>query len=223
MALQGHQGVMGLRESDLYAPVKALLEGQGYTVKGEIGALDVMALRGAEPPVIVELKVSFTLGLVHQGVARQGLSDHVYLAVPPAKHATNKRNAALCRRLGLGLILVRPADGQVTVLCDPAPYRPRSFPKRTARLLRDFARLEGDPNTGGGTRRGLVTAYRQDAQRIAAALEGGPLTCAAIRAASGVDRATSILSANHYGWFMRVSRGVYGLSTVGQARNTTAA
>ncbi|WP_124110793.1 DUF2161 domain-containing phosphodiesterase [Palleronia sp. THAF1] len=211
---------MGLRESDLYAPVKALLEGQGYVVKGEIGALDVMAVRGDEPPVIVELKVSFTLGLVHQGVARQGLSDHVYLAVPPGKHATNKRNTGLCRRLGLGLIFVRPADGHVIVACDPAPYSPRTFPKRTARLLREFARLEGDPNVGGGTRQGLMTAYRQDAQRIADALEDGPLKCATIRKASGVDRATPILADNHYGWFERVSRGVYELSPNGKARHS---
>ncbi len=30
----------GLRETDLYPPVKLLLEGQGYEVKGEIGAAD---------------------------------------------------------------------------------------------------------------------------------------------------------------------------------------
>ena len=43
-------------ESDLYAPVKALLEGQGYVVKGEVRGCDVVAVRGREPPVIVELK-----------------------------------------------------------------------------------------------------------------------------------------------------------------------
>jgi hypothetical protein len=30
-------------ESDLYAPVKALLEGQGYVVKGEVRGCDVVA------------------------------------------------------------------------------------------------------------------------------------------------------------------------------------
>ncbi len=29
-------------ESDLYAPVKALLEGQGYVVKGEVRGCDVV-------------------------------------------------------------------------------------------------------------------------------------------------------------------------------------
>lgn len=36
------------REQDLYAPVKALLEAQGYEVKGEVGAADVVAIRGGE-------------------------------------------------------------------------------------------------------------------------------------------------------------------------------
>ncbi len=31
-------------ESDLYAPVKALLEGQGYVVKGEVRGCDVVAV-----------------------------------------------------------------------------------------------------------------------------------------------------------------------------------
>ena len=48
------------REQDLYAPVKALLEAQGYEVKGEVGAADVVAIRGGEAPVVVELKLRFS-------------------------------------------------------------------------------------------------------------------------------------------------------------------
>ena len=33
-----------MREQDLYAPVKALLTRQGYEVKGEVGAADVVAV-----------------------------------------------------------------------------------------------------------------------------------------------------------------------------------
>ena len=44
------------KEEDLYAPVKALLETQGYEVKGEVGAVDVMGLRPDDDvPVLVEL------------------------------------------------------------------------------------------------------------------------------------------------------------------------
>ena len=53
-----------MRETELYPPVKAFLEGQGYAVKGEVEACDLVAVRGDQAPVIVELKTSFTLGLV---------------------------------------------------------------------------------------------------------------------------------------------------------------
>ena len=43
-------------EADLYGPIKRFLEAQGYEVKGEIGPCDVMAVRGDEGPVVVELK-----------------------------------------------------------------------------------------------------------------------------------------------------------------------
>ncbi len=111
-------------EQDLYAPVKTLLEGQGYTVKGEVGAAAVVAVRGDEPPVVVELKLRFSLALFHQAVARLSLTDLVYLAVPRPTGKTARRalkdNLALCRRLGLGLITVRE-DGRAEVHCDPGP------------------------------------------------------------------------------------------------------
>ncbi|HYD31748.1 MAG TPA: hypothetical protein VEB64_12975, partial [Azospirillaceae bacterium] len=55
-------------ESELYAPIKSFLENQGYTVRGEVAACDLVAVRGDEPPVIVELKLKFSLPLVLQGV-----------------------------------------------------------------------------------------------------------------------------------------------------------
>src|ERR1700685_4266114 len=105
-------------ESDLYGPVKAFLEGQGYGVKGEVLGCDVVAVRGKEPPVIVELKQTFGIGLVLQGVNRLAISDTIYLAVGawPKKMRDVKK---LCRRLGFGLMVVASerADGVV----GPAP------------------------------------------------------------------------------------------------------
>ena len=58
----------------------------GYAVKGEIGACDLVAVRGPdEPPLVVELKLAVTLSLVLQGVDRLALTDLVYLAVPAAR------------------------------------------------------------------------------------------------------------------------------------------
>jgi hypothetical protein len=106
-----------------------LLEGQGYEVKGEIGAADVVAVRGDEDPVVVELKTGFSLSLFHQAIERQAITDiglHRGAArfrprLPKALGA----NKSLCRRLGLGLITVRLKDGLVEVHADPAPYKPR--------------------------------------------------------------------------------------------------
>jgi hypothetical protein len=208
-------------EQDLYPPVKALLERQGYRVKGEVGSADVVARRGDEPPVIVELKLRFSLGLFHQAVARLSISDRVYVAVPKPTGKTARRalkeNLALCRRLGLGLITVR-SDGRPEVQCDPGPYAPRKSHKRVARLLREFERLQGDPNAGGATRHGIVTGYRQDALRCAAHLaENGACQGAAVARAVAVPTATRIMRDNHYGWFMRVRVGVYALTETGTA------
>ncbi len=207
-----------MREADLYPPIKAFLQRQGYEVKGEVGAADIVARRRDEPPVIVELKTGFSLALFHQGIARQALTEAVYLAVPrPATAAALIRNVALARRLGLGVLTVRPRDGRVEALCDPGPYRPRKAPAKTARLLRAWDRLRGDPNDGGATRHGLVTGYRQDAVACARVLaEAGPLRAAHVAARAGVPQARTILADNHYGWFHRVSRGIYDLTDAGR-------
>ena len=211
-----------MRETDLYPPVKAFLEGQGYEVKGDVAEADVVACRGDAPPVIVELKTSFSLALLHQAVARLSISDTVYVCVPRkpgmAFHRALKDNIALCRRLGLGVILVRLSDGHVEVPCDPGPYAPRKSAKRRDRLLREFARREGDPSPGGSVRGGVVTAYRQDAMRVAAYLVAhGPSKGAVVAKATGVTRATRIMADDHYGWFERVQTGVYALTKKGAA------
>ncbi|MCA0871582.1 DUF2161 family putative PD-(D/E)XK-type phosphodiesterase [Seohaeicola saemankumensis] len=206
-------------ENDLYPPVKTLLEAQGYDVKGEVGAADVVAVRGEEDPVIVELKLRFTLSLFHQAITRQTVTDLVYIAVPKPTGRTARRalkdNRNMCRRLGLGLITVM-SDGRTEVHCDPGPYAPRKSKQRKAVLLREFARREGDPNRGG-SRGGVVTAYRQDAIRCAEYLSAqGASKGAVVAKEAGVARATRIMADNHYGWFMRVSTGIYDLAEPGR-------
>ena len=213
-----------MRETDLYPPVKAFLEAQGYTVKGEVDGCDVVAVRRDEPPVIVELKAVFSLALVFQGVARQSVADNVYLAVPPFPGRTGRRNdaLALCRRLGLGLLTVRlEPTAFVEALLDPAEFRPRRRRRGLGRLLREFQRRVGDPNEGGSSRRRIMTAYRQDALRCAAYLDvNGPTKAAVVAGAAGVARAGAMMYADHYGWFERPAgtpRGFYGLTPKGRA------
>lgn len=208
-----------MKEADLYPDLKAFLEGQGYEVKAEIGACDIMALRMGEPAVIVEMKLSFTLGLVLQGVARQAMFDDVYLAIPAPKKgwpARYKDILALCRRLGLGLLVVTVGQG-VEAHLDPAPYQPRRATARAAKLLREFQRRVGDPNQGGTTGIKRMTAYRQDALRCLAVLAGGPLKASDVAKSAGVPKAATLMRADHYGWFDRVSLGIYAPTLKGQA------
>lgn len=206
-----------MREADLYPPIKAYLEAQGYAVKGEVGAADVVARRGEEPLLVVELKTGFSLALFHQAVERQAATELVYVAVPRPGQVALKRNLALARRLGIGVLTVRDRDGRVEAHHDPGPYHARHMPKKAARLLRAYDRLRGDPNAGGATRHGLVTGYRQDALACARFLAAhGPTRAALVARGTEVPQARAIMADNHYGWFDRVSRGVYGLSDAGR-------
>jgi hypothetical protein len=205
-------------ETDLYEPVKRLLAAQGYDVKGEVQGCDVVGVRGDEPPVVVELKRLFGLAVVLQGLDRLAMTDAVYVAVGawPRQLADSRR---LCRRVGLGLIVV--ADGKAEVLEDPVPYRPRRDARRVGRLLREHARRVGDPATGGSTRVPIMTAYRQEAIRCLRLLAGGPQPVRVLRATGTVPNAGRILVADYYGWFERVARGTYGLTPAGLAMLAT--
>jgi len=216
------------REEDLYAPLKAFFEGQGYEVKAEVRGCDLVARRADEPPVIVELKTGFTLPLVLQGIDRLALSEQVYLAIGiaarPAPNSLWRRDRrgilTLCRRLGLGLLAVHEPSGDgaplVEPLLDPLPYRPRPNKRRRGLLLKEFAHRVGDPNTGGITRRPIVTAYRQAALRCAALLgQSGATKASEIARATAVPQAARILRSDAYGWFQRVDRGIYELSPKG--------
>lgn len=209
-----------MRETELYAPVKAHLEAQGFEVKAEVGAADVVACRDGHDPLIVELKTGFSLTLLQQAVARQAISDWVYVAVPrwagKSGWRTFKGNVGLCKRLGIGVMSVRLKDGHVQVHAEPGVFQPRKSKRRKAVLLREFESRVGDPNLGG-TRGSVVTAYRQGAVKCAAYLnEHGASKGAVVAGATGVGKATRMMADNHYGWFIRVVPGVYDLTAAGR-------
>ncbi len=205
-----------MRETDLYLPVKRHLEAQGYAVKAEVKGCDVVAVRGDETPVIVELKTGLTLQLLYQAVERFSVAEHVYIAIARPKRGVGASALKLCRRLGLGLIVVTAA-GSLEVLADPVPYAPRPNAKKRGLLLREFNARSGDPNLGGSTRTPLMTAYRQDALKCAAHLsEAGPARIRDVKAATSVDRVAGIFRDNVYGWFAKVERGIYALSDDGR-------
>ena len=207
-------------ETSLYLPVKRFLETLGFDVKGEICGCDLVALRGDSPPVVVvgELKLSFNLDLVLQGVDRTVASDEIWLAVRFSKRGRGReqdpRARRLCRLLGFGLLGVS-ASGHVEVLVEPGPWRPRRDSRRRSRLVEEHRRRQGDPALGGGNRSPIMTAYRQQALACAAALSAGPRRPRDIKPET--PDAPKILLRNVYGWFVRVERGLYDLTDLGKA------
>ena len=216
-----------IRETDLYAPIKAFLAERGFEVKSEVAGADIVAVGADDVPVIVEMKTTFSLTLFHQAIDRLAVSDAVYVAVP---RGTGKRfqnalreNLKLCRYLGVGLLCVHLSDGTVECLLDPGPYAPRKSRKKQVRLMREFAARDGDPNVGG-SRGQIMTAYRQDALRCALYLESaGETKGAQVAADTGVGRATTLMRDNHYGWFARVGTGLYDLDGAGREMLATLA
>lgn len=208
-----------MRESDLYLPLKRFLESQNYEVKGEVQDCDVLAVRGEDDPVVVELKLSFNLNVILQAVERLALTSTVYIGVPRSCRTLKKRRkriVKLLRMLGLGLVVIDPdlKVGSVEVLLDPGEYKPRRSKPRQKRLLGEFMKRVGDPNLGGADKRkGVMTAYRQRALAIAQFLQKqGPTKASQVAGALQEPKARDILYKDVYGWFERVSRGVYGIT-----------
>lgn len=121
-------------ETDLYLPLKAFMEGAGYSVKGEVNGCDLVGVKDGDPQVVVvcEMKLTFNLELVMQGVNRAAICDEVWLAARTSKTGKGREHDArfrnLCRRLGFGLIAVS-ASGVVHVIVAPFAATPRRDPK----------------------------------------------------------------------------------------------
>jgi hypothetical protein len=211
-------------ETDLYRPIKHHLESLGLEVKGEICGCDLVAVAdgASERVVIGELKQSFTLELVLQGVDRAAACDEIWLAIAASKRGRGRehdsRARKLCRLLGFGLLIVA-ADGRVEVMVEPAPWKPRRDPKRRSRIVEEHRRRRGDPVVGGSTRKPQLTAYRQQALAIAKTLSEAPRRPRDLRAFA--PDAAKILQGNVYDWFERIERGIYGLTPSGHAALVT--
>jgi hypothetical protein len=205
-------------ETALYLPVKRFLEKLGFTVKGEIGGCDLVALSNNEPPIVVvgELKLAFNLELLLQAVDRAAACDEVWIAARFSERGKGRERDAryrnLCRRLGFGMLAVTKS-GQVEVIVSPTT--PRRDPKRRSRLVTEHRKRQGDPALGGSTRAPIMTAYRQQALACAEILSHGPRRVRDLK--PSIPDAPKILLHNVYGWFDRVERGIYKLTASGRA------
>jgi hypothetical protein len=206
------------KETDLYEPVKIFLEKQGYSVSAEVGECDIMAVKDGQT-VIVELKTRMSLALVIQGAKRKDLCESVYLAVPVKGSSGTIPSLGgvlnVLKKLSIGLYFVRflRSGPRVEEILAARDYERRVRRKKVERLHREIAQRTLEYNTGGSRSADKkMTAYRQQTVRIASLLlQHGPLRLKLIKEISAIAKTDSILRNNFYGWFERVSTGIYGL------------
>lgn len=223
----------------MYAPIKDFLVRQGYDVRSEVRGCDVVAEKDGEM-IVLEMKSRLSVALLAQAAARQKAVDSVYVVVPhPGSKVRSKdwRNAChLVRRLELGLILVglppltvsrknaehrdlvedQAREASVEIAFHPIPFERKKRKGERLAIIREFRGRSVDCNQGGSPGGKLVTAYRENAVRIACFLSVlGPSAPARLREFGTGPKTLSILYDNYYRWFERVGRGVYALASRG--------
>ena len=219
---------MKKKETDLYQPVKSYLEKAGYSVKAEVKSCDIVAMKNDEI-IIVELKLSFNLELIFQIIDRQKKCDSVYAALPLPedlfKNSKWKSVKALLRRLNTGLIFISESRN-VQIVFHPAEFdskksRSANMKHRRA-IINEFESRSFDGNTGGSTRKKLMTAYRESCVKIAVFLKKHKKAAPKDMKEIGIEtkKAQMILNRNYYGWFEHPENGIYTLSKLGRKEYT---
>lgn len=209
------------KETDLYAPIRAFLEEEGYQVQAEVKHCDIAAVKDGQL-VVVELKKAFNLKLVYQALERQSLTEQVFVAIPRPKKGHREKAwkdmLRLLKRLELGLLTVAldsPLQ-TVDVVLEPSDSLAWKNRKKREQVQAEMKNRQMDVNVGGMTRRKIITAFREKSIRLACILEReGQVSTAALRE-RGMEDCIGILSRNYDKWFQRVEKGVYALSEKGK-------
>ena len=213
---------MDFSETDLYEPIRRFFTEEGYTVQAEVKGCDVTAKK-EDRLVIVELKKRFNLKLVYQAMERQTMTEYVFVAIPrPLKGQREKSwrdMVRLLKRLEIGLITVAldsPLQ-RVDVVLEPSDSIVWKKRKKQEGLVLELDGRKVSTNTGGMTRKKIMTAYREKALELCCLLEQKEeISCKALREMGMEEKYAAILRRNVYGWFVPYGKGIYGLSKDGK-------
>ena len=202
----------------MYEPIRQLLIGFGFIVRGEVKNCDIAAIRG-EDLWIVEMKLSANLTLLYQAIERKAITEHVFIAIPRPKNSRNKNFTSLKKiiaKLELGLILVS-LDSPVPlaeITIHPSASK-KTNPKKSEIIRREILGRSSD-SAGGTVKTGISTAYREKCIKIACLLEAkGELNSRELLKLGCEKDTSAVLRNNHYGWFAKTGSGKYALSEIG--------
>lgn len=216
-----------MKEKDLYLPIKTLFSEMGYTVKGEVKDVDLVAISEDDDiTIMVEFKLQLSFKLVLQAINRQRMTDFVYVAIPrpegkKLRSKSHMEKIHLLRRLELGLIYVA-LDSEhpyAQIIEEPRPYDLKAVRKRGKKkkevVIAEMKKRHGDYNLGGSKGK-VMTSYKEQSLLIAHALKDGPKTITEVKEKTSNSKCGGILSRNFYKWFNRVETGTYELSDIGK-------
>jgi hypothetical protein len=208
-----------MKETQLFIPVKILLESLGFEVEAEIEHIDMVAKK-KDRYIAIELKKELNVQVIAQVLKRQTLTDEAYIATfkPTTKVMHSKiykDKLLILKRLGIGLITV---DRSATIIKESEVVLPRKNKKKRKRLIETYEQLNKE-NVGGSHRVKRMTLYRKQAMNIAQCIGRNPKKATQIRKETGIDKSYSILYKNYYGWFEALGKGMYQLSDLGLKDN----
>lgn len=215
-------------EKELFSPIKNFFEEQGFIGDGEVRSIDLYMEKEGQG-VAVELKETLDFKAVRQAALRQKTVETVFIGIfrPKDLYSASFRDRLyLLQRLGIGLILVSRRTNNVEIFIEPVVKELSLYQQRNRsekkRLATELQKRKSKMNTGGINKTKIITGYREDALLVLHALHllGGSADTKSIRAKSGVQKSTTILHDNYYGWFANEARGKYSLRKEGEAALT---
>jgi len=197
-----------------------MLEAQGFTVKGEVKGCDIAAVKDGEL-WIIEMKKNFGVNLLYQAMSRQAITPYVFVAIPRPKRISKdfRMVQKLLKKLEIGLITVSldTSYTRAEIILFPKLQKKAGLNKRAAVLKKEIAGRSFD-TPGGVNKMPVLTAYRERCIKTACLLEkAGTASPKDLVKIYGADKdAGRILWGNMYGWFDKISKGVYSLSPKGK-------
>lgn len=212
-----------MKETDLHLPLKRFLESQGYSVNCEVNNCDIVARKDGDV-VVIEMKTRLSVALLAQANLRKELTDSVYVAVPFSQEKKWTRNyrsiKKLLRTLEIGLIAVyfMKKKTRVEILLHPHPFVKRKSKKKLRAVISEIQGRYTELNVSGSSGSAeKITSYRLEAIKIASALEKcGESSPKKLREMGCFEKTQKILQNNFYGWFDRMSKGLYVLNDSGK-------
>ncbi len=203
-------------ESDLFSPVKALFEQNGYEVNGEVKGCDLAAVKG-DILAVCELKKSFNLKLVYQLMERKKLTSEVYAVIPTPKSFRAKHTKSmleLLKKLGVGLVVVSPETMLAQVVVNPDGNSENPTKKRINTRKKIIAEVNGrlSNNLGGINKTEIMTLYKENSLAALCYAENNEI----LKTRFLKKEIVNAVRSNYYEWFERVGRGEYVMTEKGK-------